>query len=303
MHSHAAPADGSPVIAAVGDIACAQDPRNNPTVCQYDDVADLALGMGPDAFLVLGDVQYETGALADFMSFYDRYFGALLGLTAPVPGNHEYGTPDAQGYFDYFGDAARPPHGYYSFDLGAWHIIALNSQLCRIGFPNVEGSSCGPGSSMHEWLRRDLERNAGPAAPCTLAYWHHPLFDWLPYSKNNWFPTWDTGPQKPLWELLYAHGADVVLVGHDHNYQRWAPQDPDGRLDPSAGIVQFLVGTGGRSLNSLGHPPRPANLAAAQDFAFGLLKMVLHPRSYDFEWVSAAGQPEFVDAGRGVPCH
>ena len=294
-----APPSRSFTIAAVGDIACAQDPGNNLAVCQYDDVASLVASLNVDKFLVLGDVQYESGEYENFVRYYDPYFGPLLPVTAPAPGNHDYGTADAAGYFTYFGEAAHGPRGYYSFDLGRWHIVSLNSQHCRVGFPVSVASECGPGSPMYEWLRQDLERHPNSRFPCTIAYWHHPLFDWEPYSNANWFPTWDTGPQKPLWDLLDANAADVVLVGHAHSYQRWAPQDPEGNAAAN-GITQFVVGTGGRSLTSLGHPPQPANLVAAQDTSFGVLKMTLGDGIYAFEFVTAAGQPAYADAGTGV---
>ncbi|MGQ0798186.1 MAG: metallophosphoesterase family protein [Methanobacteriota archaeon] len=305
----AAPPSRSFTIAAVGDIACAQDSGNNLQVCQYDDVAALVASLGVDRFLVPGDVQYESGEYENFLRFYDPTFGPLKPITAPSPGNHDYGTSGAAGYFAYFedvleayGPTAGSPHGYYSFDLGSWHIISLNSQRCRVGFPVPVESNCGPGSAMHEWLRQDLRRHPNNRFPCTIAYWHHPLFDWETYENADWFPTWDTGPQKPLWDLLYANSADVVLVGHAHNYQRWAPQDPEGNADPEKGLTQFVVGTGGRSLTSLGHPPVPANLVAAQDDAFGVLRMTLGDGTYAFEFLAAGGQPAYADAGTGA-CH
>jgi hypothetical protein len=293
-------ADGAPpVIVAVGDLACRVQPeRDQGAICRSDLVADLITRIDPDRFLALGDLQYEKGSLEDFLRVYDLQFGHLNDITAPAPGNHEYGTPDAQGYFDYFGAVAAPPDGYYSFDLGGWHLVSLNSDICG------SEPGCGPGTPQHDWLRADLEASD---ADCTLAYWHHPRYDWRPWQK--WVteddPTPNGGsevrPLIPLWELLYGHGADVVLSGHNHVYHRWEPQDAHGDV-VEGGIVQFTVGTGGRLLYSPGRPPFPENLAAFQNDAFGVLKMTLHPDSYDFEWLSAEGQPGYTDAGVNVAC-
>ena len=146
-----------PVIAAVGDIACKNPPGNNRKVCQYDDVAALIKRGDYDRFLALGDIQYEAGSLQDFRDNYDVYFGDLMSITEPVPGNHEYGTEGARGYYRYFGDRGHGPDGYYSYDLGAWHVIALNSAICPAGV------GCGPGDPQYEWLQQDLAANEASA--------------------------------------------------------------------------------------------------------------------------------------------
>ena len=143
---------GSPVIAAVGDIACKNPPGNNVHLCQYDDVSNLIAGHGYDAFLALGDEQYEYGRYQDFIQNYDAFFGRQLPITYPVPGNHEYGTAGAAGYFRYFGDVARSADGWYSFDIGSWHVIALNSAICS----PFTGAPCGPGTPESAWLKADL---------------------------------------------------------------------------------------------------------------------------------------------------
>jgi hypothetical protein len=285
-----------PVVAAVGDIACKNPPGNNPQVCQYDDVARLVKRGDYDRFLPLGDIQYEKGAYQDFRDNYAVFFGPLKPITEPVPGNHDYGVAGANGYYRYFGVRGHGPDGYYSYDLGAWHVIALNSAICPAG------TGCGPGDPQYEWLKADL---AADHASCTLAYWHHPRYDWLRYQKANWVEGYEFLRTAPFWNLLYDAGADLVLSGHNHNYSRWQPMDKRLRYDPKRGIVQFIVGTGGRNLNGLGSQnTRPATFAAGQGSQFGILELTLHPDSYDYRFRSTLGaQSRFIDAGRNVACH
>jgi len=285
-----------PVIAAVGDIACKNPPGNNRRVCQYDNVAAAITAANPTKFLALGDNQYEYGLYADYLANYDVYFHGLLPITEPVAGNHEYGKlPDAAGYFSYFGAAAHGPGGYYSYDLGGWHIVALNSATCGSG-----GVHCSPGTAQYEWLKADL---AAHPAQCTLAYWHHPHFDWLKYQNASWTQSFEFDPSKYFWKLLYAAGADVILNGHDHNYSRWMPMDPKGNFDPTNGITQFVVGTGGRNLNDLGSPStKPPTFLTGQSTSFGFLALTLKPGGYDYRWVGAAGSPGFIDQGSAT-CH
>jgi tRNA A-37 threonylcarbamoyl transferase component Bud32 len=293
------------VIAAAGEIACPSPPFSdtNPDACQYDDTADLIHPSELAAVLALGDNQYDTGDYEDYLTYYDAEWGRAKSITKPVPGNHDYVAPPPAtpvGYFRYFGESVAGPQGqgYYSFDLGAcpdrpcWHFIALNSQLC------VGSGGCGParrgtepsaGNQMYRWLRHDLATHPNKEYPCTLAYWHHPLFSFSTGSGA-------TPEVRPLWELLYASHADVVLNGHSHNYQRWKPQDPAQRAEHDRGIRQFVVGTGGSTKSFLQPGTWPANLVAAQDSAFGILKISLRRSSYGWTWVSANGQPDFSDA-------
>ncbi len=284
-----------PVIVAVGDIACQSLTQGQGRgACRSGEVADLIREIDPDRFVALGDLQYSNGKLSEFLRVWDVQFGDLRGITSPTPGNHEYGTTYAAGYFTYFGAAAHPPHGYYSFDLGEWHIVSLNSAICG------DDPGCGPGTPQGEWLRADLEANAD--ATCTLAFMHHPRYDWRPFQKwivddgTTQFGGSETDYLVPLWEVFSTQGVDVVLNGNNHLYQRWAPQDADGNA-VSDGTVQFTVGTGGRSLYPFGIPPMPENLDATQNKAFGVLQMTLHADSYDYGWVSVAGEPAFEDAG------
>jgi len=290
-------ADGPYVIGAVGDIACKNPPGNNRRVCQYDNVSELIYGTGLDAFLPLGDVQYEYGELDNFRENYDVYFGDALGFTRPVPGNHDYGTAGAAGYYTYFGSIAHGPGGYYSWDLGGWHFIALNSAIC----PAAIG--CGPGHPQYEWLKADLAAHPNSQNRCTVAYWHHPRYDWLKYQNADWTEDYEWLRTKPFWDLLYRKGADVVLAGHNHNYSRWLPMDDALDYDPD-GIVQFIVGTGGRNLNDLGSPStQPLTFARGQSRSFGILRMTLKDGAFDYRYATAPGSPDFIDADRNVACH
>lgn len=292
-------APDDPVVVAVGDLACQSlSQGQGEGACRSGDVADLVRALDPDAFLVLGDAQYSNGKLSEYLKVWDVQFGDLLDVTQPSPGNHDYGTPDAAGYFGYFGAAANPPLGYYSFDLGRWHVVSLDSPICG-------DQGCGPGSPQYQWLAADL---AGSRAACTIAFMHELRYDWRPWQK--WVDDDDTTPNGgsetdrfiPLWELMVERGVDIVLGGHNHLYQRWLPQDAHGNA-VADGVVQFTVGTGGRSLYSFGTGPRPANLVATQNKAFGVLRLVLHRDSYDYAWVGVPGEPAFQDSGTAVPCN
>ncbi len=293
--------EDAPTIVAVGDLACQSLSQGQGTAtCQSGAIADLVRALAPDRFLPLGDLQYANGRLEEFMRVWDVQFGGLKSITAPAPGNHEYGTSGAQGYFDYFGPIANPPLGYYSFDLGAWHLISLNTDICG------DDPGCGPGSPQYDWLAADLAANADAA--CTLVYGHHPYYDWRPFQK--WIVDdgrtrnggSETAPYAAMWALMDAQGVDVSLVAHNHVYQRWAAQDANGNAVPD-GITQFLVGTGGRQLYAFGRPPMPANIVATQNTSFGALQLTLHESSYDYAFAAAAGQPAYEDAGTGVACH
>src|SRR5215210_6924317 len=275
-----------PVIAAAGDIAC--DPgdasynggNGTASACRMKATSDLLLGLGLTAVLPLGDNQYEDGAATKYQASYDPTWGRLKALTRPVPGNHEYATPAAAAYFSYFGAAAGDPaKGYYSYDLGGWHLIALNS--------NCPGG-CGAGSLQEQWLAADLAAHPGT---CTLAYWHHPRFSSGPHGND--------ATSDAFWQDLYAAGADVILNGHDHVYERFAPQSPAAAADPAQGIRQFTVGTGGKNLT--GFSVIRANSEVRNASAFGILEMTLYPIGYSWRFLSASGGT-VLDQGATL-CH
>jgi hypothetical protein len=265
------------VIVAAGDIAdCSSD----------GDEATARLVEGIEGtVLTLGDNAYPDGTAQDFSECYDPSWGQFKARTRPAPGNHEYETPGASAYFDYFGKAAGDPDkGYYSYELGSWHIVVLNSN-CGVG-----EIRCAPGSLQGLWLKEDLAAN--DEQKCTLAYFHHPLF-----TSGSYRPGIER--VESLWEILYAAGVDVVLNGHDHNYQRFAPQDPEGRADPEEGIRQFVVGTGGRSQYQISRPID--NTEVYNDDTFGVLKLTRHPKRYEWEFVPVEGET-FSDSG-SARCH
>lgn len=288
IHGSSGFAQADPMIAAAGDIACDPADRNfnrgagTATACRMKATSDLLVEMRPAAVLALGDTQYEDGALAKYQASYDPTWGRLKSITRPAVGNHEYLQRNAAGYFAYFGPAAGDPaNGYYSFDIGAWHLIALNSNCARVG-------GCGAGSPQERWLRADLA--AHPAA-CALAYWHHPRFSSGPHGSDAAYDA--------FWRALYGSGADVVLAGHDHDFERFAPQNPQGAPDAARGIRQFVVGTGGRS-----HYPFKSiqpNSEVRSSGTFGVLVMTLRARAYDWRFLPEPGRA-FTDSGTGV-CH
>jgi hypothetical protein len=277
-----------PVVGAAGDIAC--DPadgffnggRGTATACRMEATSDLLLGPGWDAVLLLGDNQYVDGALWKYRGVFGPTWGRLGALLRPAPGNHEYETAGASGYFAYFGAAAgEPSEGWYSYDLGTWHVVVLNSNCSNIG-------GCGPGSRQLRWLAADLA--AHPRA-CTLAYWHHPRFSSGAHGDDA---TYDT-----FWRTLYAAGADLVLTGHDHDYERFAPQDAEARADLEHGIREFVVGTGGRETRPFA--TLRANSEARNAIDLGVLKLRLRTDGYDWSFLPAAGGT-YADAG-SAGCH
>lgn len=278
-----------PVVAAAGDIAC--DPADGgynagngtATSCRQGATSNLLLDAGLAGVLSLGDHQYSDGALAKFQASYDPSWGRARALTHPAVGNHEYQTAGAAGYFSYFGAAAGDPaKGYYSFDIGAWHLIALNSECA-----NVSGG-CGPGSPQESWLRADLAANP---TSCTLAYWHQPRFSSGHHGSRAVYDA--------FWQALYDAGVEIVLNGHDHDYERFAPQTPAGAADPANGIREFVVGTGGAEHYAF--VAAQPNSQVRNGGTFGVLRLTLHPGSYDWEFVPEAGKT-FTDSG-GSACH
>ena len=210
------------VLVGAGDIASCGSSGDEAT-------AALLAGIDGTVF-TLGDNVYDSGTAAEFATCYDPSWGRYRARTSPAPGNHDYVTANAAGYFGYFGAAAGDPStGYYAYDLGGWRVVAINSNCAAVG-------GCQAGSAQERWLRADLA--AHPAA-CTLAYWHHPRFNSGEHGNS--------AEMQPIWQALYDAGAEVVLSGHDHHYERFAPQAPDGSSDPQRGIREFVVGTGGRS--------------------------------------------------------
>lgn len=264
-----------PVFVGAGDIASCSSSGDEATANLLDGI--------PGTVYTLGDNAYESGTSAEFTNCYNPSWGRYKARTKPTVGNHEYGTANASGYFGYFGAAAGDPSkGYYSYNLGAWHIISLNS-MCE----NVSG--CGATSPMVTWLKEDL---AGNPSSCTLAYWHHPVFSSGSEHGND--------PKMiPSWDALYAAGADVVLSGHDHDYERFAPQTSSGAADPDRGIREFVVGTGGKSHYAFG--TIRANSEVRNSDTNGVLKLTLHTSSYDWEFVHEEGKT-FSDSGSNS-CH
>jgi hypothetical protein len=292
------PADAKAVppvqIAAAGDIACDADkprPSGQHVVpglaCAQRETSDLLLALGPDAVLPLGDTQYSNGAFDKYGASYAPTWGRLLPITHPVTGNHEYfktaSSSQGAGYFAYFGaTAGAVGRGWYSFDLGGWHLVALNAQCEAVG-------GCQAGSEQERWLSADLA--AHPAA-CTLAYWHQPKFSSGQHGDDHAYDA--------FWKDLYSAGAELVLNAHDHDYERFAPQTPAGRADPSRGIREFVVGTGGEDQRPFGSSVRP-NSEVREDHSFGVLSLELKADSYSWRFVAVPGS-RFTDTGRGT-CH
>jgi hypothetical protein len=295
-----------PTVAAVGDMACsASDSAFNggngtATRCRQTHVSDLLVSAMPSALLDLGDNQYVNGALADYRTAYDPTFGRANAVVYPSLGNAEYGTAGAQGFFDYFagagvtaritgggGDAAHfPVDGYYSFDIGAWHVIALNSNCADVS------GGCAAGSPQETWLKADL---AAHPNLCTLAYWHHPR--WNSGLLGNDAST------AAFWTDLYNAGADVVLNGHgNHHYERFAPRAPNGTPDAARGIREFIVSTGGESHGTVPATPGDQATSEVTDYtSYGLLRMTLQATGYAWRFVPEVGG-SFTDSGTGV-CH
>jgi hypothetical protein len=263
-------AGGDPVIVGAGDIASCSSTGDEATELLLDAIAGTVV--------TFGDNVYETGMPTEFANCYNPSWGQHLARTMPSPGNHDYASGGA-GYHNYFGAAAGDPlTGYYSYDLGAWHIIVLNSNCTAVG-------GCGAGFDQEQWLRGDLAANP---ADCTLAYWHHPRFSSGPHGSSATY--------QAFWQALYDYQADVVLVGHDHDYERFALQTPAGVASPLRGIREIVVGTGGRSHYAIG--PLAANSEVSNGDTYGVITMTLHPYSYDWEFVPVAGAT-FTDAGSG----
>jgi hypothetical protein len=264
------PQSAAVVLVGAGDIA---------SCTSNDDEATAKLLDGIDGTVfTAGDNAYENGTATEFTTCYGPTWGRHKSRTHPTIGNHEYNTPGASGYFGYFGSAAGDPSkGYYSYDLGAWHVVVLNSNLVMTA-----------GSPEEAWLRADL---AAHQVRCTLAMWHHPRFSSGHHGSS-------TAPQ-PLWQALYDAGADLVVSGHDHTYERFAPQTPAGQVDLSRGIREFVVGTGGAGLYLFEHPA--PNSEVKNNQTHGVLRLTLYADHYDWKFIPVAGS-SFTDSG-SASCH
>jgi len=260
-----------PVLVGAGDVASCQSSGDEATATILDTV--------PGVVIVPGDIAYESGSSEEFAKCYDPSWGRHRARTRPAPGNHEYLTPGARPYYEYFGaNAGNPDQGYYSYNVATWHVVVVNSS-----------ADVAPGSPQLQWLLKDLATNK---SRCTLAYWHHPLF--------TSGPNGSAVKMRDIWRALYNSGTDVIINGHDHVYERFAPQDPTANPDSIRGIRQFTVGTGGRSLYPL-FSIRARNSQVGSSATYGVLKLTLHPSSYD--WVFIPVTPgKFQDSGT-ANCH
>jgi hypothetical protein len=273
----AGPADEAVLIAA-GDVArCSDLTMARATTALLDEI--------PGTIAVLGDLTYPDGRPEEYTECYAPTWGRHRARTRPAVGNHEYHTKGAAGYFAFWGPAAGDPErGYYSYALGSWHIVVLNSNCGEVG-------GCHAGSPQETWLREDL---AAHKTECALAYWHHPLF------SSGFRPAHAQRLElRPLWEALYDGGADVALAGHEHNYERFGPQDAMGKADRKRGLRSFVVGTGGTSLTPLTDLKPHSEVRESE--THGVLKLTLRPKDYAWEFVPVKGS-DFRDSGSAA-CH
>lgn len=256
------------VLAGAGDIGMCGSSGPEATAKLLDGIDGIVFTAGDNA--------YFQGTVQQFRDCYDPAWGRHKARTRPAPGNHEYESPGAAPYFAYFGSNAGPAGlGYYSFKAADWHVVSLNSNV-----------SMAPGSAQLSWLRDDL---ADHRTTCIAAIFHHPLFTVGPNG-----PTPET---RDLWRLLYDAGVEIVINGHDHLYQRFSPQNPDGASDPQRGIREFVVGTGGAELYTSSRPQ--ANIETSLSM-FGVLKLTLRSGSYDWQFIAIDGSVR--DSGQAV-CH
>jgi Calcineurin-like phosphoesterase len=295
----------APTLVAAGDIACRPELTETATTCHHAHTADVIDALDPDAVAALGDNQYEHGELANFRAVFDPTWGRFKPIMFPAIGNHEYeGDPERDsdsGYFEYFGSAAgEPAKGYYRWSLGDWTIFVLNSgaiDYTRTGAGSAMPDDCWPvscatGNEQESWLRAEL--GSLPDDACVLAYWHHPRF-----SSGYGGVTRDYPETGPLYEALYEHGAELVLNGHAHNYERFEPLDPTGTVDADHGITSFVVGTGGRSLFTDPGPQRDTSETLYTD-AFGVQELTLEPGGWSSRFITDAGETRDETSGT---CH
>jgi len=274
-HSYTPDSSNAVVLVGAGDIADCTDLSGAEATAKL-------LEKIPGTVIAIGDLAYPDGSKENF-TCYNKTWGRVKDRTRPAPGNHEFHSKDAAYYFEYFGKAAgEPGDGFYSYDLGAWHILALNSECPEVG-------GCEAGSRQEKWVRADLA--AHPSA-CTLAYFHKPRFS--SGGKHG-----DDLEVKALYQALYDAHADVILNGHDHDYERFAPQDANGKADSLRGIREFVVGTGGKNHRPFGVPHPNSEVRNAD--AFGVLELTLRSNGYDWQFIAEPGKT-FTDVGSGV-CH
>jgi 3',5'-cyclic AMP phosphodiesterase CpdA len=271
-----APAGQEVTLIAAGDVAmCYGGPASESMAAKTAALIERI----PGTVIVAGDLAYWNGSEDDFTSCYHPTWGRFKARTLPVPGNHEYDSPGAAPYFAYWGSAAgQPGKGYYSVQVGSWRVIGLNSNI-----------AAEAGSEQERWLREELKAHP---AHCTLAFWHHPVFSSGSAGGNN-------PKMRDIFQALYEAGADVVINGHDHTYERFAPQTARASADPVRGIREFVVGTGGGFATEFGNPV--TNSAVRKTGVFGVLKLTLRADRYSWEFIPIEGQT-FSDAGEGQ-CH
>jgi hypothetical protein len=273
------PDKGVPVYAA-GDIAACKSGLPQESGAART-AAIIAAGMAADTdavVLTLGDNTYPVGLLREYVNCYHPTWGQFKARTYPSPGNHEYYTPNAVGYYAYFGDAAGPGRrGFYSFTVGSWQVISLNSNLK----PQEHQAQIA-------WLKEELARSR---AKCTLAYWHHPVYSSGGHGSDK--------RMQDAFAVLHAAGADLVLASHDHNYERFAPQDAEGNEDAERGIRQFVVGTGGARLTPIGF--RKFNSEVSDNSTHGVLRLSLKEAGYEWEFIPVENDG-FSDRGAAL-CH
>ena len=270
------------VLVGAGDIASCKDLSGAEATARL-------IESTPGEVFAAGDLAYEKGTAEEFKNCYDKTWGRFKNRTHPAPGNHEfYGAKDGSPYFDYWG--AQPGErekGYYSFDLGHWHIIALNTNCAAPGL-----GGCGAGSPQDLWLQKDLAEHA---KSCVVAFGHHALYSSGVLKSHAIHPE-----LRQLWQDLYDAHADIIINGHEHSYERFAPQDPFGNLDKKNGVREFVVGTGGRNHDPLGFAI--ANSEVRNADTYGVLKLTLAPSKYTWEFEPVPGEGTFGDSGEST-CH